>query len=89
MAELCNTDDNSTIRRVLIDIERLTSMLSNELDENKSTNYSPQQSLSLSTTITSVTINDDNHRVIEHLRHRIIQLEHERNCSSYILSIIN
>jgi hypothetical protein len=92
MAELCNTDDNPTIRRVLIDIERLTSMLSNELDENKSTNlinYSPQQSLSLSTTITNVTINDDNHRVIEHLRHRIIQLEHERNVllTSYQLLI--
>ncbi|CAF2464626.1 unnamed protein product [Rotaria sp. Silwood2] len=96
-------DDNSTIRQVLADIERLMEMLSNELDQNKSSissnliNYSPQQlkiTSSLcyptsSTTITSVTITDDNHQLIEHLRHRIAQLEHERNVllTSYQLLI--
>ncbi|CAF0827479.1 unnamed protein product [Rotaria sordida] len=97
-------DDNSTIRQVLADIERLMNMLSNELDQNKSSissnliNYSPQQQLKItsslcyptsSPTITSVTITDDNHRLIEHLRHRIARLEHERNVllTSYQLLI--
>lgn len=88
-----NGDDDSTIRRVIADIERLMSMLNNELDQNRSSistnfiSYSPEQLKlapalrypSSSTTITSVTINDDNHRLIEHLRNRIAQLEHERN----------
>jgi len=87
-------NNDSTIRRVLVDIERLMEMLSNELDQNKSTissnliNFSPQQQQKItsslccqssSTTITNVTINDDNHRLIEHLRHRIYRLEYERN----------
>jgi hypothetical protein len=92
MTELRNTDrrylqgDDSTIQRVLADIEHLTAMLSSELDQNKST-ISPQQSLSSS--ITNVTITDDNHRLIEHLRDRIIRLEHERNVllTSYQLLI--
>jgi hypothetical protein len=85
---------DSIIRRVLADIEHLMSMLSNELDQN---NFSPEQqqqqikivpSLS-STTITNVTINDDNHRLIEYLRNRINRLEHERNVllTSYQLLI--
>jgi len=85
-------NDDSIIRRVLADIEHLISMLSNEFDQN---NFSPEQqqikivpSLS-STTITNVTINDDNHRLIEHLRNRINRLEHERNVllTSYQLLI--
>ncbi|CAF0845707.1 unnamed protein product [Rotaria sp. Silwood1] len=97
-------DDNSTIQQVLADIENLMEMLSNELDQNKSSitsnliNYSPQQQLKItsslcyptsSTTITSVTITDDNHQLIEHLRYRIAQLEHERNVllTSYQLLI--
>jgi hypothetical protein len=86
-------NDDSIIRRVLADIEHLISMLSNELDQN---NYSPEQQQQLkivpslcSTTITNVTINDDNHRLIEHLRNRINRLEHERNVllTSYQLLI--
>jgi len=86
-------DDGSTIRRVLADIEHLMSMLSNELDQN---NISPEQQQQIkivpslsSTTITNVTINDDNHRLIEHLRNRINRLEHERNVllTSYQLLI--
>jgi len=85
-------NDDSIIRRVLADIEHLISMLSNEFDQN---NFSPEQqqikivpSLS-STTITNVTINDDNHRLIEYLRNRINRLEHERNVllTSYQLLI--
>jgi hypothetical protein len=86
-------NDDSIIRRVLADIEHLISMLSNELDQN---NYSPEQQQQLkivpslcSTAITNVTINDDNHRLIEHLRNRINRLEHERNVllTSYQLLI--
>jgi hypothetical protein len=85
-------DDDSTIRRVLADIERLMAMLSNELDQNKSSNlinYSSLYCQSSSTTMTNVTITDDNHRLIEHLRHRIYRLEHERNVllTSYQLLI--
>ena len=96
-------EDNSTIRRVLADVERLMEMLTNELDQNKSSmssnlvNCSPQQlkippSLcypSSTTTITSVTITNENHRLIEHLRNRITRLEHERNVllTSYELLI--
>jgi hypothetical protein len=93
-------DNDSTIRQVLVDIEHLMEMLSNELDQNKSSissnliNYSPRPvslycPLSSSTTITNVTIADDNHRLIEHLRNRIIRLEHERNVllTSYQLLI--
>jgi hypothetical protein len=96
MDELQNTarnynqvdDDNSTIRRVIADIERLISMLSNEFDENISSSLY-RQSSSSTTTITNVTITDDNHRLIEHLRHRINRLEHERNVllTSYQLLI--
>jgi hypothetical protein len=96
MDELQNTarnynqvdDDNSTIRRVIADIERLISMLSNEFDENISPSLY-RQSSSSTTTITNVTITDDNHRLIEHLRHRINRLEHERNVllTSYQLLI--
>jgi hypothetical protein len=86
-------NDDSIIRRVLADIEHLMLMLSSELDQN---NYSPEQQQQLkivpslcSTTITNVTINDDNHRLIEHLRNRINRLEHERNVllTSYQLLI--
>ncbi len=82
-----NHQDDSTIRRVLADIERLISMLSNEPDENISPSLYCQSSST--TTITNVTITDDNHRVIEHLRHRINRLEHERNVllTSYQLLI--
>ena len=83
MDELQNSNYNdSTIQRVLADVERLISMLSNEPDENISPSLS-------STTITNVTITDDNHRIIEHLRHRINRLEHERNVllTSYQLLI--
>lgn len=85
--------DDSIIRRVLADIEHLMSMLSSELDQN---NYSSEQQQQLkivpslcSTTITNVTINDDNHQLIEHLRNRINRLEHERNVllTSYQLLI--
>ncbi|UJR23152.1 hypothetical protein I4U23_026171 [Adineta vaga] len=97
MTELQNTDKNSlntedydsTIRQVLVNVEQLMDMLSNELDENKSSKMI--ESLSSSTTITNVTITDDtdHHHVIDHLRHRIIQLEHERNVllTSYQLLI--
>ena len=102
MDELRNTakNDDSTIRRVLADVEHLMAMLSNELDQNISSNFSPQQQLKItpslycqssssSTTITNVTIIDDNHRLIEHLRQRINRLEHERNVllTSYQLLI--
>lgn len=92
-------EDDSAIRRVLVDIERLIAMLSNDLDQNASPNFSPGQQLKVtpslychstsSTTITNVTINDDSHRLIEHLRHRIDRLEHERNVllTSYQLLI--
>ena len=94
---------DSTIERILADIERLTKMLSNELDQNKSLsmcsnsiNFSSQQKClpslccsSLSTTITNVTIEDEHYRHIEHLRHRIARLEHERHVllTSYQLLI--
>ena len=108
MAELQTTilrntdagDNDSTIRRVLVDIEHLMEMLTTDLDQNKSSissnliDYSSRPTslyypLSSSTTITSVTITDDNHRLIKHLRNRIMQLEHERNVllTSYQLLI--
>jgi hypothetical protein len=97
-------DDDSTVRRVLADIERLMAMLSNELEQNKYPvssnliNLSPQQRTvvpslycpSSSTTITNITMTDDNnHRLIEHLRSRVARLEHERNVllTSYQLLI--
>ncbi|CAF0860363.1 unnamed protein product [Adineta steineri] len=90
---LQNSDENndSTIRRVLVNIENLIEMLGNELDQNKSSISPNLMNYSSTTTITSVTISDDdnNHRLIEHLRHRIIRLEHERNVllTSYQLLI--
>lgn len=88
------TDDDSTIRRVLADIEHLMASLSNESDQNRSNliNYPSQQhrltsslcyprsiTTTTTTTITSVTINENNDRLIEHLRNRIARLEHERS----------
>ncbi|CAF3692614.1 unnamed protein product [Adineta steineri] len=90
---LQNSDENndSTIRRVLVNIENLIEMLGNEVDQNKSSISPNLMNYSSTTTITSVTISDDdnNHRLIEHLRHRIIRLEHERNVllTSYQLLI--
>jgi hypothetical protein len=97
-------DDNSTIRRVLVGVEHLIDMLNDELVPNRyslltnSMNYSPQQRTrwtrslhcsSTSSTITSVTLVDDNHRLIEHLRTRLARLEHERTIllTSYQLLI--
>lgn len=96
-------DDDSTIRRVLVDIERLMAMLDNKAEPNPYAvatnliNASPYEARtapsfycpSSSTTITSVTLGDDNHRLIEHLRHRVARLEHERNVllTSYQLLI--
>ena len=94
-----DTNDNSTIQRVLIDIERLISMLSNEHYQNNFSSEQQQQSSKIipslycrsvsTTTITNVTITDDNHQLIEHLRQRINRLEHERNVllTSYQLLI--
>lgn len=71
--------NDSIFRQILVNIDHLISVLSKN-DDNE---------LSSSITITNVTINDDNHRIIEDLRHRIYQLEHERNVllSSYQLLI--
>jgi hypothetical protein len=81
-------DDNSIIQRILADIECLIGMLSNENNSLNSINFSSEQQSS-STTITNVTITDDNYRIIEHLRNRINRLEHERNVllTSYQLLI--
>lgn len=100
MDELQNTArTDSTIHRVLLDIDGLLAMLTTESDLNISSNYSPSHQLkvtpslychsSSSTTITNVTINDENHRLIEHLHQRIHRLEHERNVllTSYQLLI--
>lgn len=83
-------NEDSTIRRILVNIDHLILILNNDSNDNLN-NSSPdqhQQQLS-STTITNVTINDDNHQLIEHLRYRIDQLEHERNVllTSYQLLI--
>ncbi|CAF1148133.1 unnamed protein product [Adineta ricciae] len=89
-AILQNTGNcNSTIRQVLVDVEHLMDMLQTELHQTKSSKIS--ESLSSSITMTNVTITDENdhHQLIEHLRHRILQLEHERNVllTSYELLI--
>ena len=69
----------------------------NKTYSRRKINFSPQQlkiTSSLcyptsSTTITNVTITDNNYRLIEHLHNRIAQLEHERNVllTSYQLLI--
>ena len=97
MEELQNTArTDSTIQRVLLDVDRLLAMLTTDSDLNTSSNTSQLKvtpSLychsSSSTTITNVTINEDNHRLIEHLHQRIHRLEHERNVllTSYQLLI--
>ena len=103
MDELQNTSRNkendSTIQRILFDIDRLLSFLSNESDSNPSSTFSPLEQMKItpslychsssSTTITDVTITDDNQRLIEHLHQRINRLEHERNVllASYQLLI--
>lgn len=95
------SDDDSRIRRVLGDIERLITMLNNDTDIaliNASSLPTPQPIRinpsfycpSPSTSMTNVTFNEDhNYRLIEHLRHRVARLEHERSVllTSYQLLI--
>ena len=93
-------DGDSTLQKVLLDVERLVAMLTSENEQNKYpasselVNFSSQHpimasSLLSSTTITSVTTNEDNDRLIEHLRHRIVRLERDRHVllTSYQLLI--
>lgn len=88
-------EEDSRIRGVLNDVERLIAMLSTDLEPNiidrstsSSSSLSPQTVRfppsflcpSPSTTMTTVTHHDENHyRLIEHLRTRVARLEHERN----------
>lgn len=98
-----NNEENSTVRRVLTDIESLMAMLTNDVEPLRSSFssnlvnqavhqdqitkslYCPSQSSS----ITDVTINDEAHQVIEHLRQRVARLEYERHLllASYQLLI--
>lgn len=104
MDELQNTsrmkdNDSPTIERILLDIDRLLSLMTTDSDWNTSSTYSPLEQMKIipslychsssSTTITNVTITDDNQRLIEHLHQRINRLEHERNVllTSYQLLI--
>lgn len=95
------SDEDSRIRRVLGDIEHLIAMLNSDVDTaliNPST-FSASQPVRLnpsfycpspSTSMTNVTFNEDhNYRLIEHLRHRVARLEHERHVllTSYQLLI--
>ena len=83
-------DDDSTLRKVLLDVERLVAMLTSDHEQNtypassselvNFTGQQPMMASSLSsTTRTSVTTNEDTGRLIEHLRHRIVRLERERH----------
>lgn len=92
-------DEDSTLRKVLLDVERLVAMLTSEHEQNKCpvsselVNFTGRQSIMApslsSTTMTSVTTNEDNGRLIEHLRHRVVRLERERHVllTSYQLLI--